>query len=50
MNVHTVTMTLVGIGYGISAVSYFYHGKPWMGLTLFLYALTVGTLYMAGKA
>jgi hypothetical protein len=41
-------MTGAAICYAFGCIGYFLEGRHWMAATLALYALTVGTLYMAG--
>jgi hypothetical protein len=42
-------MTWASIGYLGSAISFFFDGKPWMAGTMFLYFLSIGTVFMAGE-
>ena len=37
------------LSYVIGALVYVRDGKPWMAATLFLYAASILTLYMAGE-
>jgi hypothetical protein len=36
-----------GIWYSLIALAAIFEGKPWLACTMFLYAASVGTLYMA---
>lgn len=42
-------MAVTGVCYAITAAGWYFDGKAWMAATFFLYALTAGTLYMAGR-
>lgn len=42
-------MVVTGVCYAITAAGWYFDGKAWMAATFFLYALTAGTLYMAGR-
>jgi len=43
-------MALAGVAYLGSTIGWLVEGKYWMAATFFLYALTIVTLYMAGKS
>jgi hypothetical protein len=42
-------ITVGFIGYCIAAAGYFWSGQPWHGITFQLYAITIITIWMAGR-
>lgn len=45
-----MSMASCGVCYLAAMVGWWVEGKPWMAATFGLYALTAGTLYLAGRA
>lgn len=43
-------MLASGLCYVASAIGWWVEGRPWMAATFGLYAATIGTLYLAGRA
>ena len=43
-------MAIAGLAYVGSAVGWWLTGNRWMAATFALYALTIATLYLAGKS
>ena len=45
----TVAMTIAGMAYLTAAIGYAWSKQYWMAATLISYAVSIGTIYMAGN-
>jgi hypothetical protein len=49
-SIQSIAMTGAASCYLLATVGYVVEGRYWLAATLFFYAVTIGTLYMAGRS